>query len=88
MLQGDRYEGPGLIKQGKHEVSVTCRYEVMRVDGIAEWHGEFDSAPIGAEPTPGAARLLAGGKSGAIEVVAVGVGTGRGRFQGSGSPPA
>ncbi len=88
MDQGERYSGPGLIVQGGHATSVTCHYEVNRIDGVLDWHGEFVDAPPGEEPEPGEAQLRAGGKIAAINVVAVGVGTGRGRFEGNGPVPS
>lgn len=88
MYQGDKYRGPGMITQGDLKAEVECEYEVSRVDGATSWHGRFVGAKPTSEPEPGAARLFAGAKSGAIIVVGVTAGTGSGRFEGNGSPPA
>lgn len=83
-----KYRGPGLITQGDLKVEVECEYEVSQVDGVTSWHGCFSGAKPTSEPEPGAAGLVAGGKSGAIVVVGITAGTGSGRFEGNGSPPA
>jgi hypothetical protein len=59
----------------------------MTVDGVTGWYGRFSGADPTSEPEPGAARLVAGGKSGTIIVVGVSAGTGSGRFEGNGSQP-
>lgn len=87
MHQGERYRGPGLISQGDLNVEVECEYEVSRADGVIEWHGRFRAVDPTSEPEPGAAQLLAGGKSAEIVVVGVAAGTGSGRFEGNGAPP-
>jgi hypothetical protein len=88
VYQGERYSGPGVIAQGEREASVTCHYEMARVDGVLDWHGEFTDASVDEEPEPGEAQLRVGGKSATIIVVAVGVGTGNGRFEGNGPAPS
>jgi hypothetical protein len=67
--QGWKYRGPGFITQGDLKVEVECEYEVSQVDGVTSWHGRFSGAKSTSEPEPGAAGLVAGGKSGAIIVV-------------------
>jgi len=88
MQQGSRYRGPATIAQGDRRAEVDCSYEVVQMDNIRAWRGEFAEASPAEEPEPGEAELrLGGGKVGQIIVSQVFSGTGHGWFEGTGQPP-